>query len=64
MPSLTVKMTFHVGQRLSYGGQRCTLRYVGPVSKLKGEWLGVEWDGRNRGKHRGEHDGVKYFECT
>jgi dynactin complex subunit len=56
-------MTFHVGQRLSYGGQRCTVRYIGTVAKLKGEWLGVEWDERHRGKHHGEHDGVKYFEC-
>lgn len=52
-----------VGQRLSYDGARCTVRYVGPVKGTKGQWLGVEWDQPERGKHSGEHDGVRYFEC-
>ena len=51
------------GQRLSYSGALCTVRYHGPVKDTKGEWLGVEWDDASRGKHCGEHVGVKYFEC-
>lgn len=54
---------FYVGKRLSYDGQLCTLRYVGTLQGTKGEWLGVEWDEPERGKHQGEHNGVRYFEC-
>ncbi|KAI9878772.1 MAG: hypothetical protein M1830_010574 [Pleopsidium flavum] len=54
---------FHIGHRLSYSGALCTLRYVGGVKGTKGEWLGIEWDDPSRGKHTGEHGGVKYFEC-
>lgn len=53
----------HLDQRLSYDGHLCTVRYVGPVQGTKGEWLGVEWDDASLGKHTGENQGVKYFEC-
>jgi dynactin complex subunit len=56
-------MKHHIGQRVSYGGARCTIRYIGTIAKQKGEWLGVEWDARHRGKHHGVHEGVKYFDC-
>lgn len=54
---------FYVGKRLSYDGRLCTIRYHGEVQGTKGEWLGVEWDDPTRGKHAGEHQGVKYFDC-
>ena len=54
---------FYHGRRLSYSGALCTVRYCGPVKNTKGEWLGVEWDDASKGKHSGEHAGVKYFEC-
>ena len=54
---------FHVNQRLSYDGNLCTVRYIGPVQGTSGDWLGVEWDDVDRGKHAGEHQNVKYFEC-
>ncbi|KAJ4296738.1 hypothetical protein N0V90_006786 [Kalmusia sp. IMI 367209] len=54
---------FYIGKRLSYDGQLCTVRYRGEVKGTKGEWLGVEWDDPTRGKHSGEHAGVRYFEC-
>ncbi|WEW60728.1 hypothetical protein PRK78_006215 [Emydomyces testavorans] len=53
----------HVGTRLSFDGALCTVRYVGEVQGTKGTWLGVEWDDPSRGKHSGEHGGVKYFQC-
>ena len=53
----------YVCQRLSYSGNICTVRYVGEVAGTKGTWLGVEWDDTTRGKHAGEHEGVKYFFC-
>ena len=54
----------HVGQRLSFSGWRCTVRYIGEVKHTDGSWLGVEWDDPTHGKHSGEHQGIKYFQCS
>ncbi|OCK78795.1 RNI-like protein [Lepidopterella palustris CBS 459.81] len=54
---------FYNGKRLSFDGQLCTVRYYGAVKGTKGEWLGVEWDDPERGKHSGENGGIRYFEC-
>ncbi|KAL9077577.1 MAG: hypothetical protein Q9157_003301 [Trypethelium eluteriae] len=53
----------HIGKRQSYGGNICTIRYVGEVKGTQGSWLGVEWDEPSRGKHPGEHGGLRYFDC-
>lgn len=53
----------YLGQRRSYGGALCTVRYRGPLSGTKGEWLGVEWDDPTRGKHDGKHNDQRIFEC-
>ncbi|OKL59883.1 hypothetical protein UA08_04666 [Talaromyces atroroseus] len=55
---------FSVGQRLSFDGALCTVRYIGEVEGTKGDWLGVEWDDSFRGKHSGEHKGKRYFTCV
>ncbi|VDB82704.1 unnamed protein product [Peniophora sp. CBMAI 1063] len=52
-----------VGTRISLAGSLGTIRYAGPVSGTRGEWLGVEWDDAVRGKHDGVKDGQRYFEC-
>uniref|UniRef100_A0A4W6DIR3 Tubulin-specific chaperone E n=1 Tax=Lates calcarifer TaxID=8187 RepID=A0A4W6DIR3_LATCA len=52
-----------VGKRVSCGGERATVRYVGPVPPTAGLWLGVQWDNPDRGKHDGSHEGVQYFSC-
>ncbi|GKT63513.1 LOW QUALITY PROTEIN: tubulin-specific chaperone [Colletotrichum tofieldiae] len=54
----------HIGQRLSYDGALCTVRYIGPVAGTSGTWLGVEWDDAGRGKHDGQHKDVRYFSCN
>jgi dynactin complex subunit len=59
----TAVSDLRVGTRLSYGGDLCTVRYIGEVKGTKGEWLGVEWDDASRGKHDGQAGGVKYFTC-
>ncbi|PNH02433.1 Tubulin-specific chaperone E, partial [Tetrabaena socialis] len=41
-----------------------TVRYVGPVTKQEGTWVGVEWDDPSRGKHDGATAGVRYFSCS
>jgi len=53
----------YIGQRRSYGGALCSVRYHGPLSGTKGEWLGVEWDDPTRGKHDGVHEGQRIFQC-
>jgi len=54
----------YIGQRLSYDGILCTVRYIGTVAGTSGTWLGVEWDDPSRGKHDGRHKDVRYFDCT
>lgn len=56
--------SLRIGQRLSYNGAPCTVRYRGQVTGTSGEWLGVEWDDPSRGKHDGSHQGVRYFKCA
>ncbi|RJE19980.1 hypothetical protein PHISCL_07678 [Aspergillus sclerotialis] len=56
-------MDFKLGERRSFDGNLCTIRYVGEVAGTSGQWLGVEWDDPTRGKHPGEHKGVRYFTC-
>jgi tubulin-specific chaperone E len=52
------------GKRLSFKGDLCTVRFVGELQGTAGLWLGVEWDVPTRGKHSGEYEGVRYFQCT
>lgn len=59
----TTNMAFHIGQRLSYDSALGTVRYLGPLEGLKGDWLGVEWDKATRGKHNGQHAGRQMFKC-
>lgn len=54
---------FYIGQRVSFEGSLCTVRYIGPVKNTKGDWLGVEWDDAARGKHNGSANGESYFIC-
>ncbi|PYH45941.1 putative tubulin-specific chaperone [Aspergillus saccharolyticus JOP 1030-1] len=60
---MAIMATPVIGQRRSYAGDLCTVRYVGTVEGTTGDWLGVEWDDPTRGKHSGEHKGVRYFTC-
>ncbi|KAL6868661.1 hypothetical protein J3F83DRAFT_737933 [Trichoderma novae-zelandiae] len=53
----------HIGQRISYDGAACTVRFIGGVADTTGTWLGVEWDDAARGKHDGSHKGTRYFTC-
>ncbi|KAK4194648.1 HotDog domain-containing protein [Triangularia verruculosa] len=55
--------TATIGQRRSYDGALCTVRYIGEVAGTTGSWLGVEWDDTSRGKHDGQHKGTRYFTC-
>ncbi|KAF9934220.1 hypothetical protein FBU30_002913 [Linnemannia zychae] len=52
-----------LGQRIELEHFRGTIRFLGAVPPTKGEWIGVEWDTMERGKHSGEHNGTQYFTC-
>lgn len=54
-----------IGQRIqSTEGFKGTVRYFGPVVGQKGNWIGIEWDDKTRGKHDGVTGGTKYFSCS
>lgn len=52
----------YLGKRLSFDQALCTIRYRGLLPGQKGEWLGVEWDEPDRGKHNGSYQGKQIFE--
>ena len=35
--------------------------FPGSVEGTKGDWIGIDWDDPNRGKHNGSHKGKNYF---
>jgi tubulin-specific chaperone E len=51
-----------IGQRVAVGPDRGTVRFRGQIDGT--EWLGVEWDNPERGKHDGTHKGTRYFSCA
>ncbi|KAK3341231.1 hypothetical protein B0T25DRAFT_573635 [Lasiosphaeria hispida] len=59
----TISSETQIGQRRSYDGALCTVGYIGEVAGTTGSWLGVEWDDASRGKHDGQHKGLRYFSC-
>lgn len=52
------------GTRIICDGEYGTIKYFGKVPPSSGLWYGVEWDSDGRGKHSGEHEGIKYFFCS
>ncbi|XP_055598644.1 tubulin-specific chaperone E [Uranotaenia lowii] len=56
------KSHLEVGVRIRIGQHSGTIRYVGEVANTEGEWVGVEWDDPQRGKHSGTVNGVEYFQ--
>lgn len=63
---------FQIGSRVEdLDGSKGTVRYFGPVAASKSQdenWVGVEWDDKQRGKHDGscvDSRGTfhRYFEC-
>lgn len=56
-------MTFVIGDRLSYSGELCTIKFVGDIPPWPNDVsVGVEWDNVQKGKHDGSYKGKKYFE--
>ncbi len=49
------------GDRVELRKERGYVRYVGPLEGQKGEWVGVDWDCKTRGRHDGSVAGRRYF---
>lgn len=52
-----------IGSRIALGKWRGTIRFAGQVASTNGNWLGIEWDDAEKGKHDGVHNGKRYFSC-
>lgn len=52
-----------VGDRVEVGGDRGTICYIGTVEGYDGEWIGIDWDNPERGKHDGSVKGKRYFQA-
>ncbi|KAF8373413.1 tbce-1, partial [Pristionchus pacificus] len=50
-----------VGARVQVGSDKATVRYIGQVDGVRGDWVGVEWDDPSRGKHDGTVKDRRYF---
>lgn len=63
----TIKSDFNVGQRVHSAGD-CrrvgTVKYIGRVEGYKGDWVGIDWDNDDDGKHDGSVNGVRYFQAN
>lgn len=47
----------------SYGSIRYAGKLINNPKAGNDIWLGIEWDEEGNGKHFGEVDGIKYFNC-
>ncbi|MCP9260826.1 Cyclin-related protein fam58a [Dirofilaria immitis] len=53
-----------VGDRIEAGGNRGVIKYIGAVDGYDGEWIGIDWDNPERGKHDGFLNGKRYFQAN
>lgn len=56
-------MTDLLGSRISIAGKRACVCFVGQLEDQEGQWVGLDWDDPNRGKHDGIYNGKRYFSC-
>ena len=54
---------YKIGRRCCRGEDYGTIRFVGEVDDSTEEWVGIEWDRVERGKHNGSLKGKQYFAC-
>ncbi|KAI1309003.1 Tubulin-specific chaperone E [Halotydeus destructor] len=61
----TKEKAIRIGDRIEHEGQFATVRFVGFIDDGKGkgpeEYIGLDWDNANRGRHNGCFNGVHYF---
>lgn len=52
-----------IGDRVEVGSDRGTIRYIGAIEGYDGNWVGIDWDNPQRGKHDGFVKGKRYFQA-
>ncbi|GMM38650.1 Pac2 protein [Saccharomycopsis crataegensis] len=53
---------FQVGQRVTIGGESCTIRFIGTIPQWPEDVaVGVEWDNKLKGKNDGQLQNIRYF---
>lgn len=58
----TLTQQMKVGNRVSYQGDLCTIKWIGELPQWAGvQAYGVEWDDPSRGKHNGWLNNIQYF---
>lgn len=57
-------MVLAIGDRIEVGGDRGMISYIGAVEGYDGEWVGIDWDNPERGKHDGAVKGKRYFQAS
>ncbi|XP_057662941.1 tubulin-specific chaperone E [Diorhabda carinulata] len=62
MVSQTSDTAYKVGKRIECNNNFGTIKYIGPVEGYTGNWLGIDWDDEERGKHNGTVNGINYFD--
>ena len=55
---------YELGRRVCSKGVLGTIRFCGTLPGNRHTWLGIEWDNADLGKHSGEYQGIKIFECS
>eukprot|EP00033_Pygsuia_biforma_P002144 GCRY01002379.1.p1 GENE.GCRY01002379.1~~GCRY01002379.1.p1 ORF type:complete len:509 (-),score=63.90 GCRY01002379.1:579-2105(-) len=53
-----------LGERVFIDEHIATVKFIGALEGKKGQWLGVEYDDANRGRHDGSFNGKSYFICS
>lgn len=59
-------------ERILFNGEKGTVKYRGKIQhkvdnakiKIDEDWLGVEWDNKEKGKHNGTVEEFQYFEAS
>ena len=51
-----------IGKRVECNGEYGIVKYLGTLSGYQGQWLGIDWDNEERGKHDGSVNGQKLFD--
>lgn len=59
-----MSLDLSIGNRRSYAGDICSVRFIGEIPDWPVTALGVEWDNPERGKNNGDLHGVAYFDVA
>lgn len=59
----SVQGGLQLGGSIVHKGFPGTVRYIGQLQGVKGEWIGLEYEQDGIGEHNGSYKGKKYFDC-